>query len=308
MKFAITLGILFELLSKRQVTAVYLSKKFGISTRTVYRYLELLSTAVPVTVKRGRGGGVCIPDTYKLPTGFLSKDEYDAAIQALDIAYGQTANDYFLTVKHKLSLEEKNDNRLLMLASNVDSIMLDSSVWGDTKTFSDKLRLMEEGIRERMILDIEYIDNENNRYHTKIEPHVLVYQQNIWHIYSFCHSLRGFRLFRVNHVMAILKTGQHISRRPFKKEDVPRPCWYPQEVLQVQLEVQGRAIAITQEWLGVENMEYRDGKWYANAALPNDNALPRKILAMGENVRVLAPDSLREKIKSLASAIVNYYP
>ena len=307
MKFAITLSILFELLSKRHVTAAYLAEKYGISQRTVYRYVELLSTAVPVFVKRGRSGGICIPDNYKLPSGFLSKEEYDAAIRALDIAYAQSANEDFLAVKHKLTMQTKTDNRFLMLSGSVDSVMLDSSIWGDTDTFSDKIRLMEEGIQKKFILEIEYVTNQNEKMRTKIEPHMLVYRQNVWLIYAFCHALRDFRLFRIGHVVSILKTPQHFSPRPFKREDIPMPCWRRQRILEARLEVSEGAVAIAQEWLGIENMQYRDGKWYADASLPDDEALPRKIMALGENVRVLAPDTLRERIKNTAEKIGSLY-
>ena len=57
MKFAILLDIFFELLAKRILTAGYIAEKHGISVRTVYRYVDLLSTTVPVYVKQGRNGG-----------------------------------------------------------------------------------------------------------------------------------------------------------------------------------------------------------------------------------------------------------
>lgn len=307
MKFAITISILFELLSKRHVTAAYLAEKYGISQRTVYRYVELLSTAAPIHIKRGRSGGICIPDNYKLPTNFLTKEEYSAAIRALDIAYAESANEEFLAVKHKLAMQTKMDNPFMLVSSNLDNIMLDSSIWGDTKTFSDKIYLVEESIRKKYILEIEYVTNNNEKLHTKIEPHMLVYRQNIWQLYAFCHALRDFRLFRLGHVISILKTPQRFSPRPFKREDIPMPCWRKQRTLDVQLEVCENAVAIAQEWLGIENMRYRDGKWYAEAILPDDEALPRKIMAMGENVRVLAPEVLREKIKNRATTIANYY-
>lgn len=307
MKFAITLSILFELLSKRHLTAAYLAEKYKISPRTVYRYVELLSTAVPVFVKRGRSGGIYIPDNYKLPTGFFSEAEYTAAIQALDIAYSQTPNEEFRNVKHKLMLQTKTEAPFLMLSGKVDSIMLDSGIWGDTKTFSQKLRLMEHGIQNRHLLEIEYVTNANEKLRTRIEPHMLVYRQNIWHVYAFCHQLRGFRLFRLGHVISILDTQQRFAARPFKKEDIPMPCWRPQRILEVQLEISESAAAISQEWLGIENMQYRNGKWYADAALPDDEALARKIMALGENVRVLAPESLRERISATADKIKKLY-
>ena len=80
MKYALLLKILFDLLGKRKVTASYLSEKYDISPRTVYRYVEELAKVAPVYVKRGRDGGVSIADNYKLPMGFMTEKEYDAVI------------------------------------------------------------------------------------------------------------------------------------------------------------------------------------------------------------------------------------
>ena len=53
MKFEILLAILFELLSKRKVTAKYLAEKHSISVRSVYRYISRIEMHVPVYVTRG---------------------------------------------------------------------------------------------------------------------------------------------------------------------------------------------------------------------------------------------------------------
>ena len=84
MKFTILLEILFDLLAKRKVTASYFTEKHEISVRTVYRYIDQLSLCVPVYIKRGRNGGICISDNYKLPVGFMTKEEYESAIDALE--------------------------------------------------------------------------------------------------------------------------------------------------------------------------------------------------------------------------------
>ncbi len=306
-KLAITISILFELLSKRQVTAVYLAEKYKISQRTVYRYVELLASAVPIFVKRGRSGGIYIPDNYKLPMGFMSQAEYDAAIQALDVAYAQSPNEAFLSAKHKLTMQSKKEVPFYMLSSDIDNIMIDSGIWGDTPTFSEKIRSIEKGIRDKNLLEIVYVTNSDEKYRTRIEPHMLIYRQNIWHIYAFCHQLRGFRLFRLGHVLSVLNTQQRFTPRPFKREDIPMPCWQAQRMLTVRLEIQGSAIAMAQEWLGIENMYYRDEKWYAEAVLPDDEALPRKIMALGENVRIIAPESLKNRIMNTAKKIENLY-
>ncbi len=111
MKFYILSDILFELLLKRKVTAGYLAEKHEISIRTVYRYVDTLSTSVPVYVKRGRNGGIYISDSYKLPMGFMTESEYSTVIEALEIAYAQKPEERFLLAKEKISSQKKLEKK-----------------------------------------------------------------------------------------------------------------------------------------------------------------------------------------------------
>lgn len=68
MKYEIMLSILFDMLSKKSVKAAYLADKYGISVRTVHRYIASMEAAgVPVYTIRGNGGGFSIIDTYNSP-------------------------------------------------------------------------------------------------------------------------------------------------------------------------------------------------------------------------------------------------
>ena len=110
MKFKTVLDMLFELLKKRKVTASYFSKKYGLSVRTVYRYVEELKSALPLKITRGRCGGIELPDSYKLPMNYMTADEYLAAIEALEIAYCQDPQERFLQAKEKLEAEYKPED------------------------------------------------------------------------------------------------------------------------------------------------------------------------------------------------------
>lgn len=156
MKYAILLDILFELLAKRKLTARYIAERHGISVRTVYRYLDVLSLAVPIQIQQGRNGGIFISDSYKLPVGFMTKEEYEAAVEALSAMYSQLPEERFLKAKRKLSAQAKAESRELTLSGTVGTILVDSGTWGDTRRFSDKLRLVESCIRDCAVLEIDY--------------------------------------------------------------------------------------------------------------------------------------------------------
>lgn len=308
MKFVILLEILFDLLAKRKLTAAYLAEKYEISSRTVYRYIDLLSMSVPIYIKRGRNGGIYISDNYKLPVGFMTKDEYEAAIEALTVIYSQLPEERFLDAKRKLSAQVKSETRELILSGDIGNILVDSGTWGDTRTFSDKLRLIEECIRDKYVLEIEYHSRTGEKTQRKMEPHVLVFKQNVWYVYAFCHKQRAFRLFRLGRIFSAIKADERFQKRPFKREDIPLNYWTTREnSIDAHFEIQSSAFADAQDWLGVENMRQNGNVWTAEVTLPNDETLVRKILSLGDGFKVLSPASLQEQVKNAAKKISTLY-
>ena len=308
MKFTILIEILFELLAKRKVTAPYLAEKYEISPRTVYRYIDQLSLTVPIYIKRGRDGGICISDSYKLPKGFMTKEEYEATIEALETMYAQLPESRFLEAKLKISAQVKSETRDLAISGEVGSILVDGGTWGDTRDFSQKLRLIEECIKNHTAVEMEYLSRKSEKTHRKIEPHVLVFKQNVWYLYAFCHKQRAFRLFRVGRIFSMLKTEETFTKRAFAREDIPLTFWSDEsEQISVRLQIENEAFADAMDWLGGENLKQSGEKWIAEVTLPNEEGLARKLLSFGSGVKVLSPLSLKEKIVQLAKETVATY-
>jgi predicted DNA-binding transcriptional regulator YafY len=308
MKFTILLEILFDLLAKRKVTASYFAEKHEISVRTVYRYIDQLSLCVPVYIKRGRNGGICISDNYKLPVGFMTKEEYESAIDALETMYSQLPDERYLAAKRKLSAQIKTEMRDTSIAGEVGTIIVDGGTWGDTKAFSDKLKLFAESIEEKIVLEIEYNARQGEKSMRKIEPHTLVCKQAVWYLYAFCHKQRAFRLFRLGRVASVVKTDARFTRRAFKREDIPLNFFYKDtETVEAKFAVSKEAFADAQDWLGQENLRSVGGEWFAEVTLPNDDALVKQILSLGAGVTVLSPLSLREKVSQAAKKIADAY-
>ena len=305
MKFSILLEMVFDLLAKRKVTAVYFAEKFDISVRTVYRYVDDLTLAgVPIQVVRGRDGGICISDSYKLPKGFMTKEEYESAINALELMYAQLPEERFLNAKRKLSAQVKAETRDFSLSAEVGSILVDGGTWGDSSAFADKLRLFEECIKEKTVIEIEYHSREGERTQRRIEPHVLVCKQNVWYLYAFCHKQRAFRLFRVGRILSTVKTDERFTKRTFTRQDIPLNfSAMDTDFIEVRFQIAEKSFADAQDWLGAENLRQIEDNWFADVTLPNDESLVGKILGLGDGIRVLSPISLKEKVSQTANRI-----
>lgn len=307
MKFIILLDIFFELLAKRKVTATYLAYKHEISVRTVYRYVDILSISLPITIKQGRNGGICISDSYKLPRGFMTKEEYESAIEALSAMYSQLPEERFLAAQRKLSAQVKAETRDLTLAGEIGSIIVDSSSWGDSR-FTDKIRFIEDCIRNKSVVEIDYHSRIGESSHRKIEPHVLVFKRGIWYVYAYCRKQSAFRLFRLGRIFSSILTGETFEKRAFKRDDVSLNFWSDEvDSVEVVLEIESHAFADAQDWLGVENLQKRGEHWIANVSLPNDQNLVKQIVALGDGVTVKSPESLKSAVKDYAKKILQLY-
>lgn len=302
MKYQIMTGILFTLLAKRKVSAGDLAAKYGVSVRSIYRYIdEMTVSGIPIDVARGAGGGIYISDAFKLSRGLLTREEYTKTIEAMLAMYEQLHDAALLSAIEKLSSQMKSEKYDLTFSGN---ILVDSGAWGDEHRFSEKLTLLERAVEEREALDIDYLSREGEHTQRRIYPHLLVYKQNVWYIYAYCTTRNAFRLFKLGRMRAILKTGERFERIPFRREDVPLTFWHDADsAIFALFEIGPDALPFAEDWLGVENITKKDGKYYAEVSLPDDESLVGKILSVGAGFRVLAPDSLRERVSAEAERI-----
>jgi predicted DNA-binding transcriptional regulator YafY len=76
--------IIYILLQKRSVSAKELSDHLGVSVRTIYRDIDVLSLAgIPVYTEQGKGGGISILPDFVLNKSLLSEQDQSEILTAL---------------------------------------------------------------------------------------------------------------------------------------------------------------------------------------------------------------------------------
>lgn len=307
MKYEIMIHILFDLLARRRVSAGELAGKYDISVRSVYRYIDEMTVAgIPIDVARGSGGGIYISDAYKLPRGFMTREEYTRAIEAMQAMESELSDPVLSSAIQKLSAAVKVEHRDQAIAGN---ILVDSGTWGGERKFSEKLRLIERAIEEQRAIEIDYVSREGEHTHRTILPHLLVYKQNIWYLYAFCCKRNDFRLFKIGRMRTIVETEERFERTPFTRDDVPLSFWTDGEkTVDAVFSLSPDVLPFAEEWLGIENVHPQaDGSYRASVTLPDDDALVEKILSAGAGFKVLSPASLAERVKTEAEKIFKEY-
>jgi len=306
MKYEIMFKIMMRLLQKRKVTATDIADRYGVSVRSVYRYIdELIVCGVPIDVTRGRYGGITIPDTFRLPAGYFTREEYAAAINALDAMLSQVYDTNLITAKEKLESRQKSDRREADVCGN---IIIDGGTWGGSKPFTEKMQVCEQAVNGSLSLLIDYISREGEHSKRVIDPYVLIFKQNVWYVYAFCHTKQEFRTFKIGRIKSASFTGKTFTKKNFTRDDVDLNFYYPDKQLtEVTFEIGKEILADTEDWLGIENIEPRGKGFIATLSLVDDGSLVNKILSYGKYLKVLSPQSLKEKVASAAKAIADGY-
>lgn len=302
MKYQIMLKMLLLLTARRKITAKEVADRFEISVRSVYRYVDELNVSgVPVDVVRGRYGGIFIPDTFKLPSGYFTRGEYAAAVNALSAMASQMGDDDTYSALEKLQRQQKSEKRELSVCGN---IIVDGGSWADMGTFPQKMQVCEQAVQNSQSLEIDYISREGEHSKRVIDPHVLIFKQNVWYVYAYCHTRQDFRTFKIGRIKSARFNGRTFVKKEIKKSDIPLNFEYSSEQLvPVTLEIRKDALAEVEELLGVDNVEPRGHGLIATVSLPDDETLVGKILSYGGKVKVISPESLKENVKKAALAI-----
>jgi predicted DNA-binding transcriptional regulator YafY len=307
MKYEIMIGILIQLLGKKCVSAKYLAEKFGVSVRSIYRYIDAIDAAgVPIYTVRGNNGGFSIVDTYKLPSTFLTKKEYDVTINALTGLSDALYNTTLQNVIDKLKAVCKTQISGFDISSG--NLIIDGGSWGDTNGYKLKLQIIQQAIESGRKLLINYHDRNGSKTERIIEPHIVVFKQGLWYVYAFCHLRQEFRFFKTGRIEYANLLSETFERRPIKKEDLPFDYWHDSVIAEeVVMEISTEILSDIQEWVGVENISIENGKHVARVSLPYEQGLITKIMSFGAGIKVISPQKLIDSQKEFAKTILENY-
>ena len=77
--------------------------------------------------------------------------------------------------------------------------------------------------------------------------------------------------------------------------------------MEARFRILKEVLPFAEEWLGIENVYEREGNFYADVTLPDDESLIGKILSAGAGFQVLSPASLADRVKAEAKKIFESY-
>ena len=257
--------ILYYLLKNGTTTVKELAEIFEVSTRTIHRDIDSLSSAgIPICTSRGRHGGVYIMNNF-----------------ILDEDAGNLLN--------KLSA--------IFNTSVRNCIEVDLSNWRYNKPSQDIFNSIKFAILDKKIISFEYYSKGNSTYR-KIEPIKLLFKSYNWYIYGFCllrNDYRLFKLSRINHLEVLDKNFERCD----ETSSIVDNAFYNQNLVPVKLMFDKSISYRVFDEFDKSEIEIDDEYLIVNTNLPSNDYLFSYLLSFGSNVELLEPYNLREEFKRL---------
>ncbi len=297
----------YILIDKKQSTASEMAKHFGVSTRTIYRWIEALSVSgVPVYSLKGRGGGIAISENYTLDKTVLSEDERIAilsSVKALNSLSGTSSKDANLKAAEKLSSLSR---------TNTDWLEVDFSPWSPEGSDVQKLfATLRECILKKRQVSFDYFSGDGKTEHRLIHPWKLIYKGQAWYIQGWCATRNAERFFKLSRMRNVLMTGRSATiTKPEQTDHAPQnqDDSYKKPMITIKAEVSHQKISyLLDTFICSEVSPLKDGSVTATFSVPDEEWIIDLLLGFGPDLKVLSPDKIRKKIVELAESVLKLY-
>ena len=276
-------------MNDEHITAKKLAERFEVSIRTIYRDIDILSYAgIPIYTNKGKGGGIFLDEQYVLNKTFLTDDEQNQILMALQ------SNTLFDSENN--SLIDKLSN--IFQSSNINWIEVDYSRWANGEKDRELFKFFKESILNKNIITIEYLSSYGEKTKREIFPMRLIYKSKAWYLQAFDKNKKDFRSFRLSRIINYNNQEEKFERADY----LPLPEFdnydsSKENIIHVKLKFSSHMGYRVYDEFDVKSIK-RDKKndLIVETDIPYDFWITSYILSFGSFVEIIEPHFLKEKI------------
>ena len=324
MKSGRLLEILLLLQARGQVTAGELAERLEVSTRTVYRDAEALSSAgVPIYTERGRAGGIRLLPGYRTDVTGLTADEARALFVLStggaqeDLGLGTAARSAILKVMRAVP----EPFRPAATATS-QRILVDPARWMRAAEPTGQLGMLQTAVFTDRRVRLGYRSSgQRTPRERMVDPYGLVCKAGVW--YLVADQDGEPRLFRLSRVESAVADEAPVRRRDgvelaelwglLRRQVEERPAGVPVvvRVRRQRLDMFRRICAANLAEGDVEAAgDAGDGggaEWAVVGLRFTAVPAARTLLSFGDDIEVVSPVEVRADLATVAAAVVARY-
>jgi predicted DNA-binding transcriptional regulator YafY len=294
MKIDRLFGIVYLLLDKKWVTAKYLAEKFQVSTRTIYRDVDVLTLAgIPIYTNKGSGGGIGLLENFTMSKAYLNKEEKNEMLLALEALKKTSAEDYDVLYKMRSIFQEEES-----------FIEIDMSSWTESKRGVEQFRKLRKAIARSQMVSFDYYDADGNYSERKIYPLKLVFKKNHWYVLSYCHMRQQNRYFKVMRMENLLLLNEYFDRNEYM-EDIVHEASTPK--IELELSFSKDIAHRVYDEFSPTLIKEEDNHLKVKLLIPENEWLYHYLLSFEDHLLSIQPNHIKDKLKAILEKTLKHY-
>ena len=297
----------YILIDKKQVTAKEMSEHFGVSTRTVYRWMEALSVSgVPVYSLKGRGGGIAISEQYALDKRILSEEERLAIVSSVK-AFNSLAGNPASAVNANIKAAEKISG---LVSSNTDWLEVDFAPWSpEGSEVRNLFGLLRDSILKKRQISLEYFTGDGRSEKRTVHPWKLIFRGQSWYLLGWCTSRKAERFFKLTRMRNLVMTSKNANIvRNITATGPANTPEYSAPLIQIKAKISKEKISyLMDSFICSEIKTQKNGFINVTFTAPDTPWLCEILLSFGPQIRITSPARLKNKIAEMAENISELY-
>ncbi|WRS28702.1 YafY family protein [Oscillospiraceae bacterium MB08-C2-2] len=288
--------MVYLLLNRENITAGEMARYFEVSTRTIYRDVELLSSAgIPVYMTKGKGGGISLLPDFVLNKTVLTEEEKADILSALHAVDSVRLEKTNSAVKKLSSLFGSADH---------DWVEVDFSGWAKGEEEALAFTALKNAILEKHTVEFFYHSGARSIQRT-VEPLKLCFKGQGWYLYAYCRVRNDYRFFKLRRIKNLAILEEQFDRKK------------PEKIFDGSKLFQDNFVTITLNFS--KEMAYRvydefpeyklmpDGSFEAKLTMPRGEWVYHYLATFGEHCEVLEPADIRLQIKEKLQKTLDRY-
>ena len=311
------LAILWMLSSGEKITAKQISEKLEMNIRTVYRYIDTLSTSgVPIIADAGHNGGYTLLNSFIEAPLFFDCDEqtslFHAAVFAEDSGY--YGGEALSTAISKLS-NYSNEEKKTKVHQHFTSLEVISGI--SPSPLEPFLKELEQAVAEEYAVKMAYRKNgeEQSKYRL-VNPYKIIYWHNKWYMIGFCHLRNAIRSFKVERIESLMLTEtkfnrpKNFSARDFFLKNL-LPTMEDKKGI-ISLIISGRKSTLNdlcQHWF-LGNYLHKRTSNQVEFLLEKEimhTYIPHLLLPYGKSIQIVEPMSFKKRLIDVLSELLQFH-
>ena len=297
----------YILIDKKRVTAKEMAERFGVSIRTIYRWLEALSVSgVPVYSMKGRGGGIAISEKFAMDNTVLSEEERLAivsSVKALESLSGKRGAA--ITPERKAA-----DKLSRLVTSDTDWLEVDFAPWSpEGAEVRNLFGILRDSILKKRQISFDYFTGDGRSEKRVVHPWKLVFRGQSWYLLGWCTSRKAERFFKLTRMRNLVMTSKNasVSRNAVTSRSAQIPE-YSAPLIKIKAKVTQEKISyLMDSFICTEIKPQKNGFVNVTFTAPDSSWLCEILLSFGAQIKIVSPAKLKNKIVEMAGKISDLY-